>query len=146
MTIAMGNGHFAVLQLLLERGIDLPRDLLLDTAKNGHLSVMQFMIGRGKFPPSMNIAKDTLSAAAGRGDLAIVKALVDGLWVRHLHYNPEYHNWRYTAASAMSYGAAINNQLEIVQYLVDLGVGPDDSNPLTAAATGGHSDMLPSQG
>lgn len=142
MRIAVGNGHVAVVQCFLERGIDLPRDLLLDAAKNGHLSVIQFMITRGEFPPSMSITKDTLSAAAGRGNLAVVKALVEGLWGRHLHSNSEYHNWRDTAASAMSYDAAINNQLEIVQYLVDLGVGPDDSNPLTAAATGGHHDVL----
>jgi len=40
------------------------------------------------------------------------------------------------------YEVAINNQLGIVQYLVDLGASPDHSPPLSVTAMRGHLDVL----
>jgi len=58
------------------------------------------MIERGKSSPSIDMAEDTLSAAAGRGNLVMIKILVEGLWDRSQHDNPQYHNWRETASNA----------------------------------------------
>jgi ankyrin repeat protein len=119
---AARNGHFKIVQILLDRGvgIDIVQDALFEANYSGHVGIVKLLVQHGAV-----IVNGLLNTAAQNGDRELVQLLID------LGADVAGHSNDWTVLRS----ASQNGHVEIVRLLLDHGADPAarDNEALQAA-------------
>lgn len=145
LSLAVENGHAAIIQLFVEQGTVIPAKNFLTSyqplyaaATLGHLSVVRLIIARGELPEPDTI-KRTLTDTAEEGHFAVIKILVEGILDQDCE---DYYGFLTSGLRS----ASARNHIEIVQYLLQR-ISPYNvyftlNDSLFAAAREGNLEIL----